>query len=146
MIFKGTTSKYATLDKWFGRYIRLRDTNADGVGICISCGEPKMFNQIDPGHFISRRHLSIRWNTKNVNGQCRYCNRFNEGEQANYEAGLEAKYGQGTADLLRVIKHKTFRISPFEKKALQDHYRSLVKEEFNKKSDRFRVEFKGVIR
>lgn len=60
------------LDNVFGNYIRLRD-----AGKCITCG-----SKFDPtdrvlyhaGHFISRSYHSLRWDEKNVYGQCRSCN------------------------------------------------------------------------
>jgi len=91
------------LDKAFSKWIRYRDTK-DGFGKCISCGKFKAYEELDAGHFIGRQHLGTRWDEKNVHAQCRYCNRFDEGNKGNYRAALVAKYGPDILDQLAVAK------------------------------------------
>lgn len=117
----------AKLDDVFSMYIRLRDSNANGTFRCISCGQIKPFEQADCGHYINRKHMSLRFSEKNCNAQCRLCNRFDEGNIQGYRRGLIAKYGEPTVLFLESMKNEINKISEFELKAMIDHYRKEVK-------------------
>lgn len=93
----------AKLDRVFSKWIRMRDCQ-DGVGNCISCGKLISYEQMDAGHFIGRQHLGTRWNEKNTHGQCRSCNRFNEGNKGMYQTTLISKYGPSILDELAIAK------------------------------------------
>lgn len=134
------------LDKWFARFIRLRDTDKDGVGLCIGCRQPKDFSQLDNGHFFSRRHMSLRWSTKNCNAQCRYCNSFAEDGHERYGEGLERKYGKGTVDILSVMKTKTTKLTQFEIDVLADNYQRLTRQLFETKTERFKNKHKNIVK
>ncbi len=81
---------------------------------------------MDAGHYINRKHLSTRWNEKNVHAQCRACNRFDEGNMLGYTKGLIKKYGTNIIDLLEISKNQTLKINDFEAKALINHYKKEV--------------------
>lgn len=90
---KKKTLKYwkTKIDKVFHEYIRRRDVNEDGYGACISCNKPIHYSESDAGHFISRKQMATRYDERNVNIQCRKCNRFEYGRQFEYaqNIGLE---------------------------------------------------------
>lgn len=46
---------------------------------CWTCGETKHWKQVDAGHYISRRHKSVRWDLRNIRPQCKICNGFGKG-------------------------------------------------------------------
>ena len=87
---KKKTLKYwkTKIDKVFHEYIRRRDVNDDGYGSCISCKKPIHFHESDAGHFISRKQMSTRYDERNVNLQCRKCNRFEYGRQFEYAQNI----------------------------------------------------------
>ena len=99
------------LDRVFALFIRKRDTK-DGYGKCISCGKICSYENLDCGHFINRRHLSLRWNEKNSNAQCRSCNRFDEGNNIGYITGMIRKYGEGVINemALKKIYRASYRV------------------------------------
>ena len=75
---KKTTSKskpnlVKKLDRIFSLYIRLRDVMPNGYVRCISCGQIKSFEDVDCGHFHSRRHMATRFSEDNCHAECRYC-------------------------------------------------------------------------
>lgn len=115
------------LDNVFSMFIRLRDSNTNGTFRCISCGRILPFEQADCGHYINRKHMSLRFSEKNCNAQCRSCNRFDEGNIQGYRRGLIAKYGEPTVILLEATKNETNKLSVFELEAMADHYRKEVK-------------------
>ncbi len=71
----------------FNAYIRKRDEGKP----CISCGKPG--NQA--GHYFPVKGFSaLRYDERNVNLQCAYCNRYQHGNQAMYRIGLVKRYGE----------------------------------------------------
>ena len=112
-----------TTDSWFSKFVRLRDSDSHGILRCISCGEPVFWKKADAGHFIKRQHKSLRFDEKNVNGQCRKCNWLLQGNDINYAKGLEKKYGSGIIELLELAKRNTLHLGKFELKIISDNYR-----------------------
>ena len=117
-----------TLDRWFSLYIRLRDSDANGYGRCISCGKVVHYTDADCGHFINRSHMNTRYDERNCNLQCRACNRFDEGNNIGYTRGLIAKYGEKIIDELFVKKHLYRKYTGAELALLTEHYKQKVKE------------------
>ena len=76
------------LDSIFSKYIRLRDADKEGYCRCVTCGQKYHWKKIQAGHFISRKHYSVRWNEENVHAQCVACNVFRSGEQYKYSLFL----------------------------------------------------------
>lgn len=116
------------LDRIFSEYIRLRDADNNGYIRCISCGKVVFWKDADNGHFINRKHMSLRFSETNCNAQCRACNRFDEGNMTGYNLGIIKKYGQQVVDLLILAKNQVNKISNTEYKILITHYKQKVKE------------------
>lgn len=95
------------LDRVFSEWVRKRDF---GKG-CISCGMLHSNNGYQAGHYISRVHLSTRWDERNVNAQCMPCNVWRRGNAAEYTLGLQAKYGPDIIKELVDLKHQTVKFS-----------------------------------
>ena len=95
-------------DKWFSKYIRLRDS-LNGIAECITCGVQKPISQMQNGHFVSRTASKLRYSEFNCNAQCVGCNMFKQGEQYKYGKALDEKYGKGTADKLMAQRHETHK-------------------------------------
>jgi hypothetical protein len=91
----------ATLDRWFSKYIRLRDANESGYCQCITCMRWHHWKDIDCGHFVKRNKLTVRYNEKNAHAQCRYCNSFLSGEEWAHGEKIDKLYGAGTARSLQ---------------------------------------------
>lgn len=124
----------AKLDRVFSEYIRLRDADENGFVRCISCGKVHHWKQVDNGHYVNRKHLSTRWHEKNCNGQCRACNRFDEGNMLGYTKGLIKKYGSGILDELEVMKYQTSKLTTFEGRLLVKDYQKKVSDLLKKKA------------
>lgn len=113
------------LDVVFSKYIRLRDSH-DGVFTCCSCGQVKPYEQADAGHFINRRWMAVRWDERNVHAQCRYDNRFDEGNNVGYTRFMQKKYGDDTIDLLMSMK-TPYKWTDGELELLINDYKEKVK-------------------
>lgn len=83
------------LDRAVSLYIRLRDSKEYGFKYCrcISCGKVKPIQDIDCGHYISRRCMILRFDTRNLNGECSRCNRFDTDHLIGYRRNLVHKLG-----------------------------------------------------
>ena len=128
---KTTTSKLkAKLDKLFSEYIRKRDSDHRGMCKCISCGKeaPAFGGSTHAGHLFSRRFLSIRFDPKNVNSQCAYCNTFLNGNQLKAARGVDAKWGEGTVAELESRMHTTVKLSRVDYEEAIENIKRKIKE------------------
>ena len=98
------------LDRVFSEYVRLKNADHAGNCKCITCGKTFHYKNIDAGHFVSRRHIIVRFDELNVFPQCKYCNRFLNGLQYEYGKALDARFGKGTADKLVQKSRSTERL------------------------------------
>lgn len=114
------------LDIIFSQYIRLRDTK-NGYFTCCSCGQTKPYEQADAGHYINRRYMATRWREDNVHAQCRYCNRFREGNGSGYTRFILRTYGMDRLDLLDGLKNETVKFTDVEIELMINDYKQKVK-------------------
>ena len=118
------------LDGIFSEYIRLRDSRQFGYLMfrCISCGQIKPYEKADCGHFISRRHMSTRFDEYNCNAECSYCNRFSADHLIAYQTNLKRKIGENKFEQLMARGRMTKKWSAYELEILIEHYTYLVNE------------------
>lgn len=76
------------LDAVFSKYIRQKYAK-NGQVQCYTCGTSKEIREIQCGHFVSRQHLSTRFDEENVRPQCAGCNLFGGGRVATFANNLE---------------------------------------------------------
>lgn len=114
------------LDEIFSLYIRLRDTDANGYGKCITSGEFVHFKDADCGHFISRNNMATRWDSQNCNLQGRKDNRFLSGRQYEHGLAIDRKWGSGTAEKLLIKSKSPAKYMDFEIEGLIWCYQSEV--------------------
>ena len=94
-IKKPTRSKLVKkLDTVFSQYIRLSNADNNKNCICVTCNKTFFWKEIQAGHFMSRKHYSIRWDERNVKPQCAGCNVFRYGEQYKYSLYLGNKLSE----------------------------------------------------
>jgi len=93
----------AQLDKVFSEYIRKRD------GKCIICDSQ---DNLQAGHFMSRRFNATRFSETNVHGECVRCNCFDPNSILEYRRKIIEKYGEGYDEYLEEKSHerKTFTV------------------------------------
>lgn len=77
----------------FNKWIRARDSE-DGYFNCISCGQFLPIEKMNAGHYVPVKGGSyLRFNELNVNGECAYCNGFDEFHLIGYRKNLIEKIG-----------------------------------------------------
>jgi hypothetical protein len=83
------------LDTLLSLYVRERDQ-----GRCITCKKKVSGANYQNGHFRRREHMATRFDPRNNNGQCSYCNCWLHGNEYVYGQELDKKYGPGTGAVL----------------------------------------------
>lgn len=124
---KKKTLKYwkNKIDKPFHEYIRRKNVDSQtGYGNCVTCGKSIHFKESDAGHFIGRQHLATRYDERNVNLQCRKCNRFEYGRQYEYSLYL----GSDLSDELLRKSKGVLKLKDFEWQEIFEKYRDKLKE------------------
>jgi hypothetical protein len=118
-------------DKWFSRYIRLRDSDPHTeMGNCCTCGTPLHWKSGDAGHFQQRYKNITRYEEKNSHLQCKQCNNkdWKQGEQYLHGKFIDNKYGEGTADYLSELGKQKKQFKPYELEELIDLYKQKIKD------------------
>lgn len=131
--------RFATLDNWFSKYIRLRDTDEDGIGRCCTCGRIKPFYHLDAGHFVSRDKKNTRFDERNVHAQCHHCNRFKDGMPWEHGRFIDNKYGEGSAEQIKIRGHFPRQFKDWEIKEMRRIYREKARKLYKEKSHAFRA-------
>lgn len=114
--------------KWFSIYIRLRDTNENGMCSCFTCGRIAHWREMDCGHGIPRQHKATKYSLLNNHAQCKRCNGFEGGRQADYAKKVDKIYGEGTWDRLVVLSKTTVKYSRFDIEFMTEFYKQLAQD------------------
>lgn len=112
-------------DRVFSIYIRLRDK-----GVCFTCGDKKYWKYQQNGHYVSRTHMSLRYDETNCNCQCMSCNVFRHGNMDVYAINLIKKYGQDVLIRLNKMKNTVRKWSTVEMERQIAFYKKKVLDEY----------------
>lgn len=116
------------LDESFSLFIRLRDSDDNGMVKCITCGSIKHYTECDAGHFQTRDNMGTRWEEENVNGQCQHCNRFKSGMQYEHGLAIDRKFKKpGTATMLVIKAKSVCNWTDQELETMHKYYKAEVK-------------------
>jgi len=126
-IKKSVSKLKKELDKWFSLYVRIKDCNDNGMVSCYTSGRLYHYKEIHAGHFMSRKHLSTRWDEQNVKPQSAADNLFGQGEQYKFGMLLDSQYGEGTAEELQIKARQSYKISRVDYEDKISYYKELVK-------------------
>ena len=108
---KPTRSKLVKkLDTVFSQWIRLSNADNNKNCICVTCNKTFFWKEIQAGHFMSRKHYSIRWDERNVKPQCVGCNVFKYGEQYKFSLFL----GKDAAEVLYLKSKEIVKFTNYE--------------------------------
>lgn len=117
-----------TADRVFSEIVRRSAANEDGYAQCVSCNLWLHWTDGDAGHFCSRKHNNTRYDKRNVQFQCRSCNRFYEGKKYEFGKWLVEKYGEDIIDELNQLAHQPKRFKVLELQELIEELRKELKE------------------
>lgn len=109
----------------FQKWIRLRDQEQP----CISCGIKN--NKLwDGGHYFKAELFSgLIFDTRNVNKQCRKCNRYLGGNEIQYRLGMVSRFGLDFVDKLESdsISRRVYKFSKDELIDINKKYQLKIK-------------------
>ena len=121
---KPTRSKLVKkLDTVFSQYIRLSNADNNGYCTCVTCNKTFHWKEIQAGHFMSRKHYSIRWDERNVKPQCVACNVYRAGEQYKYSLYL----GKELSDVLYLQSKEIVKFTNYELEDMINDYSEKLK-------------------
>lgn len=123
----------AKLDRVFSKYIRVRDCYPNGKFVCISCGKVKGIEESDCGHFISRGNMATRYDERNCNAECRFCNRFDNSHLVGYQRRLINKIGMEEFNKMVQLSHTIKKWDKSELEFMIKLYNAKLKEEMRTK-------------
>ena len=109
----------AELDKWFSRWVRLRDG-----GVCFTCGRKDEPKRMQCGHFVPRQYLATRYDPENCHCQCYVCNILYGGQPSAYACNLDRYHGVGTALRLESKRREVCHSYPYQEEI--EKYKALV--------------------
>lgn len=98
------------LESEFNRRVRQRDDQA-GRFKCVSCKVWHPSRVMEAGHFQRKGHEKLRFDPRNVHGQCHRCNCELSGSRAAYRETLVEKYGEATVVELESMKGSGGRLN-----------------------------------
>ena len=121
------------------KYIQLRDlfvSLGDVIATCISCKKMKVIRtsydlkDFHAGHyFLENKYSSIRFDERNISGQCYRCNKRLSGNLAEYEINLIQKIGKKEFEQLNIDKNNIKKWSVKELEELNKYFLKKIKEE-----------------
>ena len=121
---KPTRSKLVKkLDTVFSQYIRRSNADNNGYCTCVTCNKTFHWKEIQAGHFMSRKHYSIRWDERNVKPQCVACNVYRAGEQYKYSIFL----GTELANVLYLQSKEIVKFTNYELEDMINDYSDKLK-------------------
>ena len=130
---KGVSQLKKDVWKVFSRYVRYRDalltTGKPEYILCITCGKRKNTKSVDAGHFITCGKEPTRFDERNVHGQCKHCNAFEDKIKvsAAYEKAMIGMYGKKQVDELKALSNQLKRWTKKELLELLAFYKEELK-------------------
>ena len=113
-------------DKWFSKFIRLRDSDEFGIVTCITSKRRVHWLDCDCGHWISRAKMATRYDERNCNGQSKQANRFQGGHFLEHGLAIEEKFGAGTREALELKARRPCKMTEADLWFIAETYRKRV--------------------
>jgi hypothetical protein len=110
----------------FSLFIRLRDSDENGIATCITCGRRKSWRQMQAGHYVTRAKETTLFNEKNSHSQCAGCNMFQGGKPLEYEVEMDKRYGAGAAQSMRDLGRMESKRTIADYQRIETYYKEIV--------------------
>lgn len=114
------------LDNVFSRYIRMKSAGSSDIAECYTCESKLRWQEMDLGHYISRKCMFLRWDERNCRIQCQHCNRVKYGNLAIFGQRLEAN-SPGITEMLLGESRIVHKWSRHELEAMIHDYKQRIK-------------------
>lgn len=114
------------LDSIVSKYVRIKESNQEGIVQCYTCFRSGEWKTFDCGHFIPRANMALRWDLRNLRPQCKKCNQYDYGNIEEFELALEGEQ-PGIVKLLTEESRNPYKWSRDELKELLIDFRAKLK-------------------
>jgi hypothetical protein len=114
------------LDDIFSRYIRMRSAGPNDISECYTCEIKSRWQELDLGHYVSRKCMFLRWDERNCKPQCQHCNRVKYGNLALFGQRLELNF-PGITEILLEESRIVHKWSRHELEAMIANYKQQIK-------------------
>ncbi len=114
-------------DKWYSLWVRLKDSDDNGMVRCFTCGCVKHYKEMHCGHYVPRNILTTRWYSKNTQVQCPGCNLYGNGKPDIFAIELMAKYGTEVLQELNDLRNTIRPMKQFEFEEIAMEYKLAAK-------------------
>jgi len=108
---------------------RMEEADRWGMVTCVTCGKRVHWKEADGGHFISRTYSSHKLNPKNINPQCKGCNRFGHKVADDYAMWMVNRHGLNYVEWMVGTKRDTVKWNRLELGELIEGYKLRIKQE-----------------
>lgn len=108
-------------DQVFSKWIRKRDSRS-GFNTCVTCGKTALIEELQCGHYESRKHNATRYREDNCHCQCPGCNVFQHGNMAKYSLWIDQRYGPNKRKELRREAQKIKQFTRTELEEIIEKY------------------------
>lgn len=115
------------LDTVYAKYRKLSEIKNDCLR-CFTCTKVIPIELADLGHFVGRQYKPVRWDDRNTQIQCRWCNRFNEGMKDEFALALQKKYGDKIVEELVQAKWMPLKLDSLVLQEMIKDYQQKTKE------------------
>jgi hypothetical protein len=112
----------------FNKYIRIRDKYKG----CVSCETSLINRKFDAGHYYPTTYEGIRFDERNVHGQCVPCNRDKHSNTHEYRKRITNRITPEDLKWLDENRHRKLKLSTPEIKELIEEYKKKIKHHENK--------------
>lgn len=118
-------------------FVKLRDSDENGICFCISCNKPylawtkedgkiKYTRKFDGGHYFGKgAYPAIRYDEMNIHCQCIHCNI--NAIQTHFKENIIKRHGENAFNILEIRKNNSVRYRDYIIQALIDEYKPIVK-------------------
>lgn len=115
------------LDRVFSEFVRREHADRQGYVACVTCHRKCHWKSMTCGHFVSRVHLSTRWDPENCHPQCWRCNKDLRGNLSAYSVYLLNRFGTGILHRLEGKKRDKLKLYRADLLALIEIYREKLR-------------------
>ena len=91
-----------SLDRLCREFVKLRDENT--CQICFIHKDSTQQGTLDWSHYVSRRHLIVRWDPRNSIASCRKCHQeYGDGINSPMIQAINNKFGEATTHFIEKL-------------------------------------------
>ena len=112
----------------FSLYIRLKYSDAYGIGHCYTCGAKRHYKALQAGHGIGGRNNAVLFKEEIVRCQCSGCNLWGGGKYSIFTEKLIDEYGAKKYAQFVRESNKTVKMTVLDYQAIFEAYRDLNKQ------------------